>query len=257
MIQQNATISIVGGPASTLAYVPGQTLSSVVAPLTNDPALDLHRVSITRSGSQLGTYDGLALLRGAQTGPQLAPGDLIVFAQKALAVTVLGVVKTPGATYLDNGATINDAVNAAGGALDGAATGAVDLLRDGKHQVVALSSPAALQPALDRDAITVPRAVHVSVGGQVAHPGDIALTGGSTLIAAVYQAGGPLRYGDVSHAVVEHDGVRTVYDITKVPKGDTSQNPHLSEGDIVDVPLGNHLDLGVVFGTLGVLHWFW
>ena len=73
----------------------------------------------------------------------------------------------------------------------------------------------------------------------------------------MYQAGGPLRYGDVSHAVVEHDGVRTVYDITKVPKGDTSQNPHLSEGDIVDVPLGNHLDLGVVFGTLGVLHWFW
>jgi len=254
--QQNGTISVVGGPASSLPYVPGQTLSSVVATLTATPGLDLHHVSLVRDGVPYGSYDGADLLRHAQPGPLLAPGDQVILAQKPVAVDVLGMVRTPGMTYLDTGATIGDAVNAAGGTADGAATGSLDLLRAGVHQRIALTSDAAQQPVVDGDVIGVPKAVHVAVGGSVAHPGDTPLINGTTLIAAVYQAGGPVRYADVSHTEVIHDGVRHVYDVTKVPHGDASQNPHLSEGDIVNIPRGNYVNFGDIFAGLGVIHWF-
>ncbi len=257
VLQQNSTISIVGGPQSTIAYVPGQTLSSVVATLTATPGLNLHQVRIIRANAPDAEYDAADLLKRAQPGPALQPGDQIILAQNPVAVDVTGVVKTPGMAYLQSGATINDAVNAAGGATDGAATGSVDVLRAGQHLRVALSSDAAQQPAIDGDVITVPQAVHVAVGGQVAHPGDVALTNGTTLIAAIYNAGGPLKYSDLSHTEVEHDGVRTVYDITRVPHGDVSQNPHLVEGDLVNVPEGKHVDVSQVFGAIGVIHWFW
>jgi protein involved in polysaccharide export with SLBB domain len=256
VVQQNATISVVGGPSSTLPYVPGQTLSSIVSTVSSTPGLDLHHVILQRNGSTFGTYDGLDLLRRADAGPALAPGDQVVFAQKPLSVNVLGLVHAPGLTHLDRGSSILDAVNAAGGVTNDAATGAVDVLRDGVHQHVALSSDVASQPAHDGDVVTVPQAVHVAVSGQVGHPGDTPLTNGTTLVAAVYEAGGPLKYGDVSHTEVVHDGVRHVYDITKVPGGDTSQNPHLSEGDIVNVPAGGHLNLSDIFGGAGVIHWF-
>jgi protein involved in polysaccharide export with SLBB domain len=256
VVQQNATISIVGGPTSSLPFVPGQTLSSIVATLAATPGLDLHHVVVQRDGAKLGSYDGLDLLRHAEAGPALAPGDQVIVAQKPVAVNVVGVVHTAGIVYLDRGASIADAVSAAGGAMPDGATGAVDVLRGGVHQHVALSSEAGAQPVQDGDQITVPQAVHVAVGGQVGHPGETVLTNGTTLIAAIYEAGGPLRYSDLNHTEVLHDGVRHVYDVSKVPQGDSSQNPHLSEGDIVNVPTGGHLNLGDIFGGAGIIHWF-
>ncbi len=104
--------------------------------------------------------------------------------------------------------------------------------------------------------MTVPLALHVAVGGKVARPGDTALINGNTLYAAIFQAGGPVQYGDVSHTEVVHDGVRTVYDITRVPGGDASQNPHLSEGDVVYVPTGRHIAIGDLFSGLAASRLF-
>jgi polysaccharide biosynthesis/export protein len=256
VLQQNQMITITGALTSTLNYAPGETLSSVISPLAVNTNLDLHRVTIERDNAKLGTFDALDLIRNADAGPLLQPNDQVTVALKPVGVNVLGVVHTTGMTYLDNGATIADAVNAAGGAGTDAATGAVDLLRDGVHQHVALSSDAATMAAQDGDVVTVPQAVHVAVAGMVGHPGETVLTFGNTLIAAIYQAGGPLRYGDLNHTQVMHNGVVHVYDVTKVAHGDTSQNPRLSEGDIVTVPQGAHLNLGDIFGAAGVIHWF-
>ena len=41
-----------------------------------------------------------------------------------------------------------------------------------------------------------------------------------------------------------------VYDVTKVPAGDTAQNPHLVEGDVVYVPTGHHVNVGDIFGAI-------
>jgi protein involved in polysaccharide export with SLBB domain len=254
VLQQNATIAIVGGPQPSIPYVPGQTLSSVASSLLAQPGLDLKHVTIERDGQQLGSYDAAALLRDAQPGPALQPGDRVAFAQKPVGVSVLGVVKTPGTTYLNAGATIADAIYAAGGVGNDAAIGAIDLLRDGGHQRLALSSDAAQAAAQTGDVITVPQALHVSVTGKVAKPGDTALIDGTTLYAALYQAGGPVEYGDVSHTEVVHDGARHVYDMTKVPSGDASQNPHLIEGDVVYVPTGHHINAGDIFGAITASH---
>jgi protein involved in polysaccharide export with SLBB domain len=256
VLQQNQTIAITGGLTSTIAYAPGETLSSIVSPLTGNTSLDLHHVSIERDNASLGTFDALDLLRHAQAGPLMQPNDQVMVALNPVGVNVLGVVPKTGMTYLETGSTIADAVNAAGGAPSNAATGAIDLLRNGVHQHLALSTDAMTTVAKDGDVVTVPQAVHVAVAGLVGRPGETALTFGNTLIAAIYQAGGPVRYSDVSHTQVMHDGVVKVYDITKVPQGDVSQNPHLSEGDIVTVPTGGHLNLSDIFGAAGIIHWF-
>jgi polysaccharide export outer membrane protein len=250
VLQQNATISIVGGPQSSMPYVPGQTLSSVASSLLTTPGLDFGHVTIQRDGKQLGMYDASDLLRRADPGPQLQPGDRIAIAQKPVGVNVIGVVKTPGMTYLNTGASIADAVYAAGGVGNDAAIGALDLLRNGEHQHLALSSDAAHETAQTGDVLTVPQALHVSVTGKVAKPGDTPLINGTTLYAALYQAGGPVQYGDVSHTEVVHDGTKHVYDVTKVPSGDATQNPHLVEGDVVYVPTGHHVNLGDIFGAI-------
>jgi protein involved in polysaccharide export with SLBB domain len=250
VLQQNATISIVGGPNSSLPYVPGQTLSSVASSMLATPGLDFTHVTVDRDGKRLGQYDTADLLRKADPGPALQPGDRVAFAQKPVGVNVAGVVKTPGMVYLNAGATVADAVYAAGGVTSDAAIGALDLLRNGQHQHLALSSDAAQTPALVGDVVTVPQALHVSVTGKVARPGDTALINGTTLYAALYQAGGPVQYGDMSHTEVVHDGIRHVYDVTKIPSGDAAQNPHLVEGDVVYVPTGHHVNLGDIFGAI-------
>jgi protein involved in polysaccharide export with SLBB domain len=250
VLAQNATIALVGGPNPSIPYVPGQTLSSVASSLLATPGLDFTHVTIDRDGKTLGTYDASALLKSADPGPQLEPGDRVAFAQKPVGVTVLGVVKTPGTTYLNNGASLADAVYAAGGVANDAAIGALDLLRNGQHTHLALSSDAARQVAQSGDVLTVPQALHVSVTGRVAKPGDTSLINGTTLYAALYQAGGPIQYGDVSHTEVTHDGVKHVYDVPKAANGDTSQNPHLSEGDVVFVPTGKHLNFSDIFGGI-------
>jgi protein involved in polysaccharide export with SLBB domain len=254
VLQQNATIALVGGPQPSIPSVPGQPLSSVASSLLAQPGLDMQHVTVDRDGQRLGTYDAAALLRDAQPGPALEPGDRVVFAQKPVGVDVLGVVKAPGMTYLNAGASIADAVYAAGGVGNDAAIGALDLLRDGTHQRLALSSDAAHAPAQSGDVVTVPEALHVSVTGKVARPGNTALIDGTTLYAALYEAGGPVEYGDVSHTEVMHEGVRHVYDVTKIAHGDGAQNPHLTEGDVVYVPAGRHVNLGDIFGAITATH---
>jgi polysaccharide export outer membrane protein len=256
VLQQNATVAVVGGPVSSVAFVPGMTLAGVVMTEATAPGLDLHHVRIDRDGSTLGTYDAQALVHAGQTGPSLEPGDTVSFALKPIGVTVVGDVKTPGIEYVDRDQTIADAVDEATLG-DNAAVGAIDVLRGGTHTRIALSSAAALQTAHDGDVVTVPQAILVSVGGTVAKPGLTPLTNGTTLVAAIYQAGGPLKYGDVSHTHVLHDGSEHVYDVARAFQGDTTQNPHLDEGDIVNVPESRHVNLGDIFGGIGVLHLLW
>jgi protein involved in polysaccharide export with SLBB domain len=256
VIAQNATISIIGGPNSSIPYVPGQTLGSVASSLAATPGLDLHHVTIERDGKSLGSYDAIDLLHHGASGPDLEPGDRVAFAEKPVAVQVQGIVKTPGPTFLDTGSSVADAVYAAGGAGTDAAIGAIDLLRDGKHTHLALASTAANEPAQTGDIITVPQALHVAVSGKVEHPGDTSLINGNTLFAAIYQAGGPIQYGDVSHTMLVHDGVKHEYDITRVPTGDLSQNPVLSEGDVIFVPTGNHIAFGDLFSGANLARLF-
>jgi hypothetical protein len=56
---------------------------------------------------------------------------------------------------------------------------------------------------------------------------------------------------------VLHDGTEHVYDVARAFQGDASQNPHLSDGDVIEVPQSRHVNLGELFGGIGVVHLFW
>jgi len=93
-------------------------------------------------------------------------------AGQPVVVSVVGLVKTPGLVTLTPGARVDDAVSAAGGALDGADTVGLNLARrlaDGEQVVVGLA-PAPGEPA----------ALGSSVGGAAAGHPPKAPSGGPT-----------------------------------------------------------------------------
>jgi protein involved in polysaccharide export with SLBB domain len=51
-------------------------------------------------------------------------------------------------------------------------------------------------------------------------------------------------------SIVHRDGTKTQYDLRGLQKGDLSQNPVVSEGDIVYVPEQHGFDFRILFDVL-------
>ncbi len=251
--QPVSTIFVAGGPGGTAPYTPGETLGTAISGLSISSSIDLRRVELDRNGAAIGTYDAKDV---GGNGPTLEAGDTIVLRNKPIEVAVRGDVKQPGATYLYRDERLVDAIQQTGGLNDDAARGAIELRRGNASETVALSSAQLAAAPQSGDVLVVSPARHVQVGGTVAKPGDVALISGDSLIAAIYDAGGPLDNSDISHVQVQHGGVRSTYDITAVEHGDLSQNPKVSDGDVVFVPKGHRIDFRDVFSGLSVLRYF-
>jgi protein involved in polysaccharide export with SLBB domain len=88
------------------------------------------------------------------------------------------------------------------------------------------------------------------VAGIVQHPGEFTLRADTTLLSALYQAGGPAKFADVAHVAVVRDGQKTQYNVTRLVKGDLTQNPVLRDGDVVLVPQGRGIDGQAVFQNI-------
>jgi protein involved in polysaccharide export with SLBB domain len=279
-IEQGKTIFIAGGPVGQLAYKPGETLTAAVtdamAPSSAAESLsqnlnaagesvtrvdgtnaairariDLHAVSVQREGTTLGAYDIVALNARGEAGPLLEPGDTIAFAYKPMAVRVQGDVARPGPAYLGSDQSLDEAISQAGGLLPTAATNHVLLTRGDATQSLALGDPMFRAPAQTGDVITVPRAPRVNVLGPVVTPGVVALKTDSTLLSALYTAGGPTKYANLHNVQIVRAGRTTAFDVTKLTHGDMSQNPELRDGDTVLVPEGHYFDVTNIFTILG------
>jgi protein involved in polysaccharide export with SLBB domain len=225
-------------------------LSSLVNSLALSPGIDLRKVQLERDGDLLGTYDISGAGRG-DLGPTIEPGDTVAFVNKPVQVEVHGDVRTPQATFLYPGQNLGDAVAQTGGFNGDAAQGMIALRRGGETKIV---TPA--DAAQDGDVIDVAPAQHVAVGGDVAHPGDVAMMSGNSLIAAIYDAGGPNSTADFSHVTVLHDGVQKTYDVAEVGHGDLAQNPEIHSGDVIFVPKGRRIDIGTIFSGIATLRYF-
>ncbi len=275
---QGTTLFVSGGPVGVLKYQPGETLEAAIADemaATNAPApqsldqfgasltrvndasasirsrIDLHAVRVERDGKAVGTYDTVALSTHGDAGPVLEPGDEIVFRYKPIEVRVAGDVSQPGLTYLSPDQSISDAVSQAGGLLPSSASNHIQFERDGRTQYLALGDPLFSLPAHDGDVVTVPTAPRVTVVGLVINPGVVSLKNDSTLLSAVYSAGGPARFADLRNVKIVNANSKTSYDITALTHGDTSQNPTLHDGDTVLVPRNHEINLDPFFGLLG------
>ncbi|HYZ17515.1 MAG TPA: polysaccharide biosynthesis/export family protein [Candidatus Acidoferrum sp.] len=284
---QSQSIFVAGGPIGVVQYQPGMTLSSVVDLLqsrTLTPAADnanastvsatsannlstgpldllngpinFHKVAIQRDNRTLGTYDLLALRAKGQTGPSLIPNDTIQLVDKPVMVSVQGDVEKPGVAYLTPDEPLSHAIVQVGGTAATSTQSALTLTRGGQKSVVSMGDTVFSQPAQNGDEIVVPRAPRVDVLGNVTKPGETLLRGNTTLVSAIYYAGGPAQYANLKSVEVMHGGQRKVYNLANLQKGGTGDNPNLTDGDVVMVPQGSKFQWSDVWSALGSLGLF-
>jgi protein involved in polysaccharide export with SLBB domain len=268
---QQFMLFIAGGPGGTLKYEPGETLVAALGDFAprvaeipqNDGTLktgdlsglersrlDMRHVGLIRDAKTIGTFDAVQLSDTGQSGPTLQPGDTLAFADKPNAVHVLGEVARPGYAFLSTDEPLADAVSQSGGILPTAATSRIVLTRGGTTQLVALGDARFNQPAQAGDSVTIPAAPRVNVLGLVDKPGPVALRTDSSLLSALYNAGGPTQWADLGNVQVVENGARSSYNITKLVHGDMSQNPTLQDGDVVFVPEGHKIAIGGIFQSI-------
>ncbi len=278
LLQQSQLIFLTGATVGSLPFLPGETLSSALGQqreeLERDVAqvltpsdkyggvlsrasIDLRKVVVERDKRAGAPIDGEQLLRSGLPGPTLVPGDTLRFASKPIRVDVRGEVAAPGSIYLYESDTLEQALLAAGGPLASASTSDASLVRDGKEVALPLGSAALRQVPQNGDTIVVRAAPRVTVLGQVPNPGEFTLKNGTTLLSALYVAGGPTKWAKVRGIEVVHNGERRSYDLTNLQHGDLSANVPLVDGDVVYVPEGHRIDAsgffqGIVNALAGV-----
>jgi protein involved in polysaccharide export with SLBB domain len=273
---QVPVVFISGGPGGTLKYEPGMTLVAALGNLTprlqpltaaavpegaaaassvpfadlQRSRLDLRRVAITRDDRSIGTFNALDLFAKGEGGPSIQAGDTISFTNKPVQVSFDGAVMRPGAAYLWADEPLADGLSQVGGLAADAATNRIALRRVGATSYISQGDAAWNAPATAGDALTVPVAPRVNVAGMVERPGAETLKSDSSLLSALYQAGGPNKFANLKTVQVVGRGATTTFDITRLVHGDTTQNPQLHDGDIVFVPEGHRIDVGQVFQSI-------
>jgi protein involved in polysaccharide export with SLBB domain len=281
---QSQNIFVAGGPGGVLIYEPGESLVNILDRLQFSPTqraqqsaqvarevngyvqqvssapldifdgpIDFTRVSILRDGKQLGPYDVIALRDAGDRGPALVPDDTIELVNKPVAVHVRGDVSQPGTAYLNVNDPLERAVQQVGGTTETSSQTALTLVRAGQPQVASLGSAVFAAPAVSGDEVIVKRAPRVDVYGTVVHPGDTYLRGNETLVAAIYNVGGPDRYANLKAVQVFHNGVKTEYNLAHLQKGHEGDNPPLVDGDVVFVPQGSTIDASLIFQAIASL----
>jgi len=280
---QSANIFVAGGPSGTIKYYPGETLTSALDSLqyptvqqtastsnitvrdretqsVPNPALDLEngpidyrRVSVLRGNKTLGPYNLVTMRDAGQPGPALEPDDTIQLVDKPVAVKVIGDVALPGVAHLLTTDPLSTALQQVGGVKATATQEALNLDRDGVTQTLSIGSPTFAAPAQNGDTVVVPRAPRVDVLGTVIKPGETFLPGNQTLIAAIYNAGGPDKFANLTAVQIVRHGVKTQYNMKRIQKGHMDENPVLQDGDYVFVPQGGTIDAQTIFGVIGAI----
>jgi polysaccharide biosynthesis/export protein len=272
ILQQGQSIFFTGLMVGVQPYRPGETLGSAVAAFTTGQsetgapenaivsqgaaratAVDFRRVRIERGAIASEVINLEALARQGDSGPRLQPGDIVLLAAKPIRVDVRGDVRTPATVYLYPGEPLTQAVNEAGGFRPTTSLAGIALHRDGKDRLVSAAGAEFVAEAHDGDIVTLRPAPHVSVLGSVEKPGDTTLQVGSTLLSALYEAGGPNRYADLKHIKVLHGGTQTIHDVQQLTHGDLSQDVTINDGDVVYVPEGHKIEPNGFFNAIGAL----
>lgn len=188
--------------------------------------------------------------------------------ERRLLVTVLGYVKNPGPVEIPGDATVQLAITAAGGLIQGAQLDRLRLQRgqtetnfDYKRYLD--SGDPVLLPALEPlDTIFVPASPRtgnvqidfdgrtlseagdggedrssIKVFGEVNKPGIFAFKPGSNAIDLIMRAGGVTRYASVEQIRIITKGQPSIFNLqTFLDSGKTSLLPELTEGATIFVP---------------------
>ncbi|MGI6519041.1 MAG: SLBB domain-containing protein [Bacillota bacterium] len=214
-------------------------------------ALDGVRVyegSDVEGGARLDVADEKLIYSGdVKANPRLEAGQIVVVPSGAMHVQVAGSVTRPGEVELARGATIIEAVTAAGGIrADGDGAGVVVTRQGAGTQIVDIDEamagreePVAL---LDGDVIYVPqRSGEVVVLGEVLRPGGYSLPKGAKLLDAIAAAGGPGQKASLEDVTIYKGGI--IGEGKDAPigagkvlfSGKVTENPEVRPGDVIHV----------------------
>ena len=254
-------VSVVGEVARPGVYPlqRGATILDVIAaaggPTTR---ADLGRVRVYQGSDVQGAStfaiasDRLLFEGDIQANPEARAGQLIVVPSGAVRVHVTGSVNQPGPVDLMHGATLAEAVAAAGG-LKPDADGRHAVLTRPDGQGVSVSemdvesffaggAQGAAPAAQDGDSIFIPALDHrVLVMGEVASPGAYQLQRGAKLLDAIAAAGGATARASLDSVTVyaagkpDQAGKRAIGEGRALFAGSAQDNPELSPGDMVVV----------------------
>lgn len=166
-------------------------------------------------------------------------GDLLwIEAPAKITVWVSGQVKNPGSYKLRTGATVGEALAAAGDILDRPEKMKLTLQRGpGKEPLAWTDTKRTLQ---DGDFLFVERepVVRIYVNGQVRNPGMYELPDGGGVLQAITLAGGAIDNAALDQVTLVHqDGASLKINLAPaMTSGDVSATPKLASGDQVIVP---------------------
>jgi len=276
--QQIAVMGEVTRPG-VYAYTEGMTLMEVMA-MAGGPSAkaDLARVRLYRGERVEDALrlevadDRLAFEGDIKNNPALAPGDILFVPSGRIRVQVAGHIARTGEVELRRGATILDAISAAGGLAQAGDGARVVVTRKGEGAgrvfevdvdgLLRGGIPQAEAPGLeDGDVVFVPEANRkIAVMGGVARPGLYDYKTGMKLIECLAMAGGPTAAARLDRVMV-YSGDQAV----QIALGDAKakamtidptkgNNPELKSGDIIIVPLSEKIDWSMIISILSAIN---
>ncbi len=243
--QAGNAIYLVGGTkAGRVPLEPGLTLRKVL-PQTDAADWDLQEVELVRDGKRLlrETLGALFRSQEAVLDAPLQAGDVVsVVPTESLRVWVTGEVGHPGEMKLPRGATLSQALAAAGGANPGRLDRdrRIRLRRgpDEKGFDYEGGRVANDVPIESGDVLSLggPTEVRVTVSGEIANSGEFVVEEGAPLTTVLAKAGGPTPTGSLKSVLVVRDGEAIRVDARNAVATQCSDGGHLQNGDLVVVP---------------------
>lgn len=236
----------------------GTTLSEAIlaAGGAKDEARDLASVYVSRGGGEETRYDlhGFKARGDPGQNPLVEPGDRICVGRQAAAESgscrLSGAVTKAGSYQLGSGEKrVSDVIDEAGRWDESANPSGARLLRaDGSEIPIDLTQldedprSSANVVLKDGDELFVPRnGTEVHVLGGVFKPGRYMVASGTTLLEAISTAGGLSDRAAMGACAVirtQPEPEKISIDLQRLIKeGDMSQNPSLSDRDVVFVPV--------------------
>ncbi|MFO1036116.1 MAG: SLBB domain-containing protein [Geminicoccaceae bacterium] len=220
-----------------------------VAGNTVPQASDAVRTALSRVFRDLGRFD-------------------LALEERRLPVTVLGYVRTPGPVDLPDGATVQQAIQAAGGLVPGAQLDKVQLRRNGKittfdykryldtgdtslipplqplDEVFVPASPLTGNVQVDFDAQTLTSAGDASdeknavkLFGEVNNAGAFSYKPGASVVDYLLRAGGVTRFGGVEQIRILTEGEPIIFNLKDYLDNPSKGAPTVSAGATIFVPI--------------------
>lgn len=254
--KRESFVTVVGLRTGTskVLWTPETDLRSVVVIGELNESYDRLRVNLFRDGVPILTTNVAALVSGdpATVNPKLKPDDVVTITPSAqIKVWATGRFRIPGETSLPEGATLTQAVAAAGGAMTEPPPGILNrdpeffsktkirVVRGGKIFDFPFDDEIGMSRFVlesgDTLMVNQPRLLTIDIAGEVLEPGVKTLMEGADLIDVLVRSKGPTEKGTLENVLLFRDKEIRRIDLSAAYRGESGEHFLVENGDLVIV----------------------